>query len=49
MGIEIFWGPDYGLEPGWYWWAYGCLPDGEAQGPFSTEELAALDSEEVSG
>jgi hypothetical protein len=30
------------FEPGWYWWACfpGCLPDGEAMGPFETEEEA---------
>ncbi len=29
-------------EAGWYWWPCfpGCLPDGEANGPFSTEEEA---------
>jgi hypothetical protein len=27
---------------GWYWWACfpGCLPDGEAEGPFDSEEEA---------
>jgi hypothetical protein len=29
-------------EPGWYWWACfpGCLPDGEAFGPYETEAEA---------
>lgn len=27
---------------GWYWWACfpGCMPDGEAMGPFNTEKEA---------
>ena len=34
------WGSDY--TPGWYWWACfpGCLPDGDAQGPYATEDEA---------
>jgi hypothetical protein len=33
-------------EPGWYWWACypGCLPDGEAIGPFDTEADAIADA-----
>lgn len=33
-------------EPGWYWWACfpGCLPDGEASGPFATEAEALADA-----
>jgi hypothetical protein len=33
---------------GWYWWSCfpGCLPDGEAQGPFETEEEALEDARE---
>ena len=36
------------LEPGWYWWPCfpGCLPDGEAIGPFETEEEALADAQE---
>ena len=32
---------------GWYWWSCfpGCLPDGEPNGPFDTEEEAAKDAE----
>jgi len=32
---------------GWYWQACfpGCLPDGEAVGPFQTEEEAMADAE----
>jgi hypothetical protein len=28
------------VKPGWYWWACfpGCLPDGEAVGPFATHQ-----------
>ena len=34
------------VEPGWYWWACmpGCLPDGEATGPFETSALAYHDA-----
>lgn len=33
---------------GWYWWACfpGCLPDGEPNGPFETEEEARADAQE---
>lgn len=32
----------------WYWWACfpGCLPDGEPNGPFETEEEALADARE---
>lgn len=35
------------LEPGWYWWPCfpGCLPDGEAAGPFPTQAAALADAE----
>lgn len=34
------------FDPGWYWWACspGCLPDGEAIGPFETEQEAIEDA-----
>ena len=34
------------LEPGWYWQACfpGCLPDGEPEGPFPTEDAALTDA-----
>ena len=34
------------VQPGWYWWACmpGCLPDGEAHGPFSTSSRAYNDA-----
>lgn len=34
------------VEPGWYWWACfpGCLPDGEASGPFKTAKEAYDDA-----
>lgn len=47
--FEVFWhdgrGPDDSSEPagpGWYWWSChpGCLPDGEAQGPYATSKEA---------
>jgi hypothetical protein len=33
-------------EPGWYWWACfpGCMPEGDAMGPFDTEEDALADA-----
>jgi hypothetical protein len=36
------------VEPGWYWWPCfpGCLPDGEAIGPFSTSREAFRDAQE---
>jgi hypothetical protein len=36
-------------QAGWYWWACfpGCLPDGEASGPFDTEEKALLDAQDL--
>jgi hypothetical protein len=38
---------NYFSGPGWFWWscAPGCLPDGEANGPFCTEEEAVRDAE----
>jgi hypothetical protein len=34
-------------SPGWYWQACfpGCLPDGEASGPFGTEQEALADAQ----
>jgi hypothetical protein len=33
-------------EPGWYWWSCspGCLPDGDAVGPFDSAESALADA-----
>jgi hypothetical protein len=33
-------------EAGWYWWAcfQGCLPDGDAMGPFESEAKALADA-----
>lgn len=33
---------------GWYWWPCfpGCLPDGDPNGPFDTEEEALADARE---
>lgn len=44
--FEVFWRtvvPDRGYS-GWYWQSVfpGCLPDGEASGPFATSEGAYL-------
>lgn len=35
-------------EAGFYWWSCfpGCLPDGDAIGPFATEEAALADARE---
>lgn len=35
--------------PGWYWWPCfpGCMPDGEAIGPFETSEAAYADLDNV--
>jgi hypothetical protein len=35
------------VAAGWYWWACfpGCLPDGEAHGPFETEAEAIADAQ----
>lgn len=37
-------------EEGWYWWACfpGCMPDGDAIGPFATEQEAIDDAQEES-
>lgn len=48
--FEVFWSdeaPDG--EPGWYWWSChpGCLPDGEAQGPFATSHEAWLSAKNL--
>jgi hypothetical protein len=34
---------------GWYWWTCfpGCLPDGDANGPFDTEEEALEDAQDI--
>jgi hypothetical protein len=36
------------FPPGWYWWSCfpGCLPDGEALGPFDTEAEALANARE---
>ena len=37
------------MRNGWYWWACfpGCLPDGDANGPFKTEAEATADAQET--
>ena len=47
--VEVFFSTgntDACAEPGWYWWSCqpGCLPDGDAMGPFSSEGDAARDA-----
>ena len=39
---------DY-MKTGWYWWPCypGCLPDGEANGPFDTEAEAIADAQDA--
>ena len=36
------------VTPGWYWWACfpGCIPDGEANGPFASSSQAHEDADE---
>ena len=36
-------------ESGWYWWSCfpGCLPDGDPNGPFETEQEAIADAKET--
>lgn len=40
-----------GITGGWYWWACfpGCLPDGDPNGPFNTEDEAIKDVRESYG
>lgn len=35
-------------EAGWFWWPCfpGCLPDGEAYGPFASEAEALADAQD---
>lgn len=35
-------------SPGWYWWACfpGCLPNGDPNGPFDTEDQARMDAQD---
>lgn len=42
---ESNWQP---LDAGWFWWACepGCMPDGDATGPFATSRLALEDADE---
>jgi hypothetical protein len=44
----IFPGDDTFTESGWYWWFCfpGCMPDGDAVGPFKTEKEAVADFRE---
>lgn len=44
--FEIFWLNDGERPVGWYWWACfpGCLPDGEANGPFASSIEAYYDA-----
>lgn len=37
---------DWPEEEGWYWWSCspGCLPDGEATGPFPTKRAVCEDA-----
>lgn len=53
--FEIFWhdaqSPGYlstAQDTGWYWWACfpGCMPDGEANGPFAYSRQALEDADE---
>lgn len=47
QNIEVFHaGPEWPDGPGWYWWSCspGCLPDGDATGPFEGEREALEDA-----
>ncbi len=39
---------DNGITGGWFWWSCfpGCLPDGNPNGPFDTEEDALADAQD---
>lgn len=48
--FETFWRPGNTADwpdRGWYWWPAfpGCLPDGDASGPFETEKAAIEDAQ----
>lgn len=45
--FEVFWLFSNDNE-GWYWWACfpGCMPDGEASGPFATSQEAYDNAQE---
>ena len=51
VSIEIFKGSYYGMRPSdkFFWWACfaGCLPDGEASGPFDSAQEAEDDAKDV--
>lgn len=40
-----FWHEGAPLGTGWFWWFCmpGCMPDGDPQGPFETEQAAWRD------
>ena len=44
--LETIWVEPRLGERGWYWWPCfpGCIPDGEAVGPFKTEREAVIDA-----
>jgi hypothetical protein len=51
--IEVFYANDFTdengeLEEGFYWWACfpGCMPDGDPEGPFETEQEAIADAQD---
>lgn len=57
QNIEVFYAeadtleaetPGEYLPEGWYWWSCcpGCLPDGDAIGPFETEAEAEEDAQD---
>lgn len=48
--VEVFYQPmdnPDGDTAGWYWWSCfpGCLPDGDPNGPFATEDEAITDAQ----
>jgi len=48
--FQVTQGEDLDLSPGWYWWACfpGCMPDGDPEGPFATEQAAIDDAQDWS-
>ena len=46
---EVWYCDEWFMPRGWYWQSCfpGCLPDGEAIGPFETEDEAIFDAQDL--